>query len=376
MSEAHQSQLKQLFVTSAAMKRKTQMLLMAIATLTLLVFLLPSGSTQPQEEPIYRDLVNNQVINSDIDPQAKAILDAAVASGGLPAEITAKRRAFDALFIQLGGAPEPIYQIENSSVPGPYGDIPIRIYRPDVGDLPVVIYMHGGGFEKGSLDSHDAPLRMLANRSGCVFISVDYRLTPEYQFPTQTDEVLTVLNWVYDNANTLEIDANRLAVAGDSVGGNLAAVSAIRARDAERIRVSYQVLFYPVTDVTLSSDSWRAFAEGPWLTRTYEFNAVNRVYLPSGHDPQDPLVSPLFANVEGLPPAFIANAEFDGYRDEGQAYAQKMKDAGIPVIAKVYPGQIHDFLLMAGQVDASNVLMEDAASALRNAFNTTSVSVP
>jgi acetyl esterase len=292
-----------------------------------------------------------------------------VKSGGLPAEINAKREAFDALFVELTGQPEPIYKVEDFSVASERGNIPIRIYRPQPGKLPAVIYTHGGGFEKGSLNSHDAPLRMLANRSSCVFVAVDYKLTPEYQFPTQTNEAFAVLNWVYQNADRLDIEATRLAVAGDSVWGNLAAVNAIRARDAGQIQVSYQLLFYPVTDVRLSSESWQSFAEGPWLTRTYEMNAVNRVYLPAGHDPKDPYVSPLFANVAGLPPAFVANAEFDGYRDEGQAYAQKLKNAGIPVTAKLYPGQLHDFLLMAGKVDAAKTLIDDAASALREVFN-------
>lgn len=319
---------------------------------------------------MFRNLVTGNSIDLQLDPQAKVLLEEAAKSGGLPSEINAKRKAFDTLFVELTGNLEPIYKVEDSSVPNPNGSIPIRIYRPKTGKLPAVIYTHGGGFEKGSLNSHDAPLRMLANRSGCLFVAVDYKLTPEHKFPTQTDDAFAVLNWVHDNADSLEVNADRIAVAGDSVGGNLAAVSAIRARDAGRLNVSYQLLFYPVTDVTLSSESWRSFADGPWLTHAYEMNAVNRVYLPDGHDPKDPLVSPLFAKVEGLPPAFVADAEFDGYRDEGQAYAQKLKDAGISVIAKVYPGQIHDFLLMAGRFDATKTLIEDAASALRTAFNT------
>lgn len=144
-----------------------------------------------------------------------------------------------------------------------------------------------------------------------------YRLTPEHQFPAQTDDAFAVLNWVHDNADKLSIDGTRLAVAGDSVGGNLAVVNAIRARDAGRVKVSYQALFYPVTDVTLSSNSWKSFAAGPWLTRDYEMHALNKAYLPSGHNPKEPLVSPLYANVQGLPPAFVADAQFDGYRDEG-----------------------------------------------------------
>ncbi|ARV62781.1 hypothetical protein BZZ01_00440 [Nostocales cyanobacterium HT-58-2] len=323
---------------------------------------------------MFKDLVTGKPIDSQLDPQAKAILEETAKSGGPPAEIHAKRKAINALFIKLGGKPEQIYQVENLSVPSSNGAIPIRIYRPKTDKLPAVIYTHGGGFEKGSLDSHDAPLRMLANRSGCVFVAVDYKLTPEHKFPAQTDDAFAVLNWIHSNANKLGIDETRLAVAGDSVGGNLAAVSAIRARDAGQIKVSYQVLFYPVTDVTLSSESWKSFANGPWLSRAYEMNAVNHVYLPKGYDPKDPLVSPLFANVKGLPPAFVADAEFDGYRDEGQSYAQKLKNAGIPTIAKIYPGQIHDFLLMTDKLDAAKTLIEDAAFALRTAFNTTSVS--
>jgi len=132
---------------------------------------------------------------------------------------------------------------------------------------------------------------------------------------------------------------------------------------------------YPVTNVMLSSQSWRSFASGPWLTRDYEMNALNTAYLPQGQNPRDPLVSTLNTNVNGLPPAFVGNAQFDGYRDEGQAYAQKLQDADIPTIAKVYPGVIHDFLLMAGKLDASKTLIEDATAALRSAFGTTRVDV-
>jgi acetyl esterase len=353
------------------MKTTTQtMIIIIIAAIALCVVIAsPTSAKTPKKSPTFIDLVTKEPILPRLDPQARVILEEAVKSGGLPSEIKAKRKAFDALFAELGGKPEAIYQVENQSIPSPNGQIPIRIYRPKAGKLPAVVYTHGGGFEKGSLNSHDAPVRMLANRSGCVFIAVNYRLTPEHKFPAQTDDAFTALNWVYDNADKLGIDATRLAVAGDSVGGNLAAVNAIRARDAGRFKVSYQVLFYPVTDVTLSSNSWKSFAEGPWLTRSYELNAVNRVYLPQGHNPKDPLVSPLFAQVKGLPPAFIANAEFDGYRDEGQAYAQKLKEANIPTISKVYPGQIHDFLLMGGKLDATKTLMEDAAAALRTALN-------
>jgi acetyl esterase len=218
-----------------------------IATITTIItiviaFIIPlTHLTTPAQEPMFRDLVTGVAIDDQLDPQARTILEAAAQSGGLPAEIDAKRRAFDALFAELGGPPEAIYNIEDASVPSPSGNIPIRIYRPRSGQLQVVVYTHGGGFEKGSLDSHDRALRLLANRSGCTFVAVAYRLTPEHQFPAQTDDAFTVLNWVYDNAGLLDVDSDRIAVAGDSVGGNLAAVNAIRARDAGRVSVSYQV---------------------------------------------------------------------------------------------------------------------------------------
>jgi acetyl esterase len=160
-------------------------------------------------------------------------------------------------------------------------------------------------------------------------------------------------------------------VGGDSVGGNLAAVTAQRARDEGGPGLAFQLLLYPVTDLALETGSWNSFADGPWLSREYERHALHVQYLAGAESPEHPYVSPLrAADLSGLPPAFVADAEFDGYRDEGQAYAARLADAGVAVDARVYPGMIHDFALMAGRVDASRTLLHDAAAALRAALHT------
>ncbi len=332
-------------------------------------------ATTADAQNLFTDQVTGEPIDPRLDPQAREVAQAAARSGGLPAEMGAKRAAFDRVFAELSGPPEPVREARDLAVPRPGGGtVPVRVYRPAEGALPVVVFTHGGGFEKGSLASHDAALRALANRAGALVLAVDYRLAPEHRFPAQTDDAFAALRWAAsaEGAAAIGADPARVAVAGDSVGGNLAAVSAIRARDAGGPRLALQALFYPVTDATLSSESWRRFALGPWLTRDYEMNALQRHYLPPGHDPRDPLVSPLFvADARGLPPAFVADAEFDGYRDEGQAYAARLREAGVPVDARVYPGQVHDFLLMAGKVDASRRLVGDAGAALRAAFAAT-----
>lgn len=255
-------------------------------------------------------------------------------------------------------------------IPGPGGALPIRVYRPKEGTLPVLVYTHGGGFNKGDLNSHEPALRALANRSGCIIVAVDYRRTPEYKFPAQIDDAYTALRWVSDNASQLGIDGNKIAVGGDSVGGNLAAVNALRARDYGGPKLVFQLLLYPVTDQTLSSESWKAFSEGPWLTRAGEYEGFHTLYLPKGTNPKAPYVSPLFeSDLKGLPPALVVDGEFDPYRDEGQSYALRLKQAGVPVTATVYPGMIHDFFLMAGEIDAGKKLIDQAASALRTAFD-------
>ena len=317
-----------------------------------------------QAAPLFTDKSTGQAIDARIDPAAYAIAAAGARAGGLPREMAARRAAFDKLAKDLGGAPETVMRVENLKA----GDVPIRVYRPGEGLVPALLYTHGGGFEKGGLDSHDAALRLLANRCHCVIVAVDYRLAPEHKYPAQIDDAYAALRWAATNAKALEILPDQFAVAGDGAGGNLAALVALRARDERGPKIIYQALLYPVTDLSLGSGSWRRFADGPWLSAADEANALRGQYLPAGLDPKDPRVSPLYADLKGLPPAFIAGAEFDGYRDEGQAYAAKLRGAGVPAEGRVYPGQIQDFLLMPGKVEASRRLIDDVAARLRRAF--------
>ncbi|MFC5422858.1 alpha/beta hydrolase [Bosea eneae] len=323
------------------------------------------------QTPVFVDQVSREAIDPRLNPVAREIAVGAARGPGLPAAFPAKRAAFDQVFRDLAGPPVDVANVQDARVRRPDGgEVPVRIYRPASGTLPVLVWTHGGGFEKGGLDSHDAPLRRLANACGCAVVSVGYRLAPEHRFPAQTDDAYAVLTWAAREAAAQRFDGGRIAVGGDSVGGNLASVSAIRARDEGGPSIALQVLFYPVTDVTLSSDSWRRFANGPWLSRAYEENALQRQYLPAGHDQRDPRVSPLYADPRGLPPAFVADAEFDGYRDEGQAYARRLNEAGASVTARIYPGMIHDFFLMTGRLPAARQLVDDAGYELRRAFGT------
>lgn len=317
-----------------------------------------------QAAPLFTDKLTGEAIDARLDPDVYAIASAGARSDRLPREIGAKRAAFDKLAKDLAGAPETVMRVENLKA----GDVPIRLYRPGEGLVPALLFTHGGSFEKGGLDSHDAALRLLANRCHCVIVAVDYRLAPEHKYPAQIDDAYTALRWAAANARALEILPDKFAVAGDGAGGNLAALVALRARDERGPKIIYQALLYPVTDLSLTSESWRRFADGPGLSAAGEANALQGQYLPAGHDPKDPRVSPLYADLKGLPPAFVAGAEFDGYRDEGQAYAEKLRTAGVPAEGRVYPGQIHDFLLMPGKVEASRRLIDDVAARLRRAF--------
>lgn len=198
-------------------------------------------------------------------------------------------------------------------------------------------------FEKGGLESQDAALRLLANRCHCVIIAVDYRLATEHKFLAQLDDAYTALRWAAANAKALEIQPDQFAVGGVGAGGNWAALVALRARDERGPKIVYQALLYPATDLSRASESWRHFADVLKLGTVDDAKTHRSQYLPKGIEPKDRRVSPLFADLQDLPPAFIANAEFDVYLDEGQAYAGKLRGAGVPAEGRVYAGQVHDF---------------------------------
>jgi acetyl esterase len=270
----------------------------------------------------------------------------------------------------LAGEPEEVGKVENRTIPGPAGEIPVRIYTPyGQGPFPSLVYYHGGGWVVGDLDGADVPCRLLTNRANCVVVSVDYRLAPEHKFPAAVEDAYAAAKWVVENAPSIQVDPARVAVGGDSAGGNLAAVVALMARDRGGPSLLYQMLIYPVTHHAYNTDSYRENAEGYFLTKDMMVWFWNH-YLRDEQDGKNPYASPLLAdNLSGLPPALVITAEYDPLRDEGEAYAERLKAAGIPVEVTRYNGMIHGFFWMPGALEQGKKAIEQAANALKQAFS-------
>ena len=257
--------------------------------------------------------------------------------------------------------PTPIEKVIDTTFPGPAGPVPVRIYIPrQQTDLPVIIYYRGGGWVVGDLNSHDNICRSLSKKTRWIVVSVDYRLAPEHPFPAAVDDAYAALKWVSHNAASFNGDPTRLITIGDSAGGNLAAAVSLLARDRRGPKISAQVLIYPVTNIAdMNTDSYRQFADGFYLTKRY-MEKFRSMYLPMQHNWQNPYASPLLAsNLEDLPPALILTAEFDILRDEGKAYAMKLKKSGVPTTHIRYQGMIHGFVGMDRLFDASDNAIED-----------------
>jgi len=265
-----------------------------------------------------------------------------------------------------------IGKIENTSFAGPSGDqIKVRLYCPVASGssaLPALVFFHGGGWVIGDLDTHDALCRTLANETGARVIAVDYRLAPEHKFPAAFDDAFAAVKWVEENASTLGIDANHIAVAGDSAGGNLSAAVCQMAKQKGGPRIVFQLLIYPATQARSRTPSLNAFAEGYFLEKkTMEW--FYDQYLPKDADLADWRVSPLAAaDVSGLPRAYIVTAGFDPLKDEGKAYADKLNHAGVAAVHVDYPGMVHGFFNMQGVLPQARQAIADAAKALRKAF--------
>ena len=301
-----------------------------------------------------------------LHPEARALLEMMDAQGGPPLEtvdpVEARNARLEPMKL-LGGQPDELGRVENLFAPGPAGDIPLRLYANDHDGLrPALVYFHGGGFVFGNLDTHDAVCRALAKESGAVVIAVDYRLAPEHKFPAAVDDSFAATVWIAANAERLGIDAKRIAVGGDSAGGNLATVVAMRCRDAGGPKLAAQVLIYPVADVsTFETESHRELGEGYFLTRA-AMEWFTGHYLASAEHKRHPEASPLLApNLSGLPPALVITAEFDPLRDEGEAYAKRLQQAGVPVTVTRYPGMIHGFVSMLGVLSGGRQAIREAA---------------
>jgi acetyl esterase len=301
-----------------------------------------------------------------LDPQARAVLDQLASTGGGPLSsypVEGARRLMDAM-AAMSGPGEDVAHVEDRRIPGPAGDIPTRLYRPAGEALPLLVYFHGGGWVLGGLETHDALCRALANASGCAVLAVDYRLAPEHRYPAAADDCYAATVWAVANARALGADPARVAIGGDSAGGNLTAVTALRARDQGTPRLKVQLLIYPATDHAYGTVSYRENGEGYLLTHADMVWFWDH-YL-GDDDGYDPYASPLRAeDLSGLPPALVITAGFDPLRDEGEAYAHRLQEAGGSVTLTRYDGMIHGFFGMGAQLDAGKAAVAEAARFLR-----------
>jgi len=302
-----------------------------------------------------------------LDPGLKFVLDQLAASPGpelheLP--VAQARAYFDQM--QLPRPEVKIAAVENRTIPGPAAEIPVRIYRPDGrAPLPALVFFHGGGWVIGSLETHDASCRDLANGAGCVVVSVDYRLAPEHRYPAAAEDCFAATKWVAAHANELGVDPKRTAIGGDSAGGNLTAVVAQMARDRRGPALRFQLLIYPVTDADFTRASYRENAEG-YLLSTKAMEWFWGHYVPEPSQRTEAYASPLQAkDLAGLPPAFVITAEYDPLRDEGEAYAKRLAQAGVPTECKRYDGAIHGFFSMGLLAQVARDAVDDAVAALR-----------
>ena len=307
-----------------------------------------------------------------LDPQAKALLEQ-LNLDALPDFSTLEPDVVRQMFTAMPGrgSAEPVARVEDRSIPGPTREIPIRIYTPGGnGPFPVLVFFHGGGFVTGGLETHDATCRKLTNAAGCIVIAVDYCLAPEQKFPAAPEECYAVTRWVAEAAATLGIDPGRLAVGGDSAGGNLAAVVALMARDRGGPDLAYQLLVYPITNHDFESRSYHENANGYLLSRNLMIWFWKH-YLKHESEGESPLASPLRAeDLGGLPPALLITAEFDPLRDEGEAYAERLRRAGVAIRSTRYDGMFHGFFSMGEQIDKAKQALAEVSAALRAAFGT------
>ena len=310
-----------------------------------------------------------------LHPQTRALLDY-IEQRGVPATHTLSPAEARALYRDRRGftqpAPPEVAAVRELQANGPHGAIPLRLYRPlgsTASDtLPVLVYFHGGGWVIGDLDTHDTLCRQLANGAGCAVVAVDYRMAPEQRFPAAVDDCIAATRWVVAQAGELKLDATRLAVGGDSAGGNLAAVVSIAARDAGDLPIAYQLLIYPATDQHRNTPSHTSNGQGYLLT-TDTMNYFTGHYIPDASHYTDWRASPLLhPALAGLPPALVLTAGYDPLRDEGAAYAERLTAAGNRATYVCFEREIHGFILMGKVLDEANTAVALCAAELKRAF--------
>jgi acetyl esterase len=305
------------------------------------------------------------------DPQVKAVLEKMAAAGITPPSTVADVRKAYLFYPKLSGTAEHVSRIEDRQIPGPAGELTIRIYssKPTSG-APILVFFHGGGFVAGSLDAYDTPLRSVANRCECTVVSVAYRLAPEDKYPAAPEDAYAATKWAAEHAAEIGGDPGRVAVGGDGAGGNLAAVVTLMARERGTPRLVFQVLIYPMLDASTMRPSWFTESDVPSVTREAKHKVLS-AYLPTATQLGDPYVSPLRARtLVNLPPALvIAYGGEDPTRAEGEEYAHHLKKDGVAATVSLYPSAIHGFFLMAGDLAAGQKCIDEVATTLRNAFN-------
>ena len=308
-----------------------------------------------------------------LDPQAQALIDL-MAERGVPPTHTLAPAEARRMYLERRGysqpVPPPVGTVRDRA-----GPVPLRQYRPagvaDDAPLPALVYFHGGGWTIGDLETHDVLCRSLCAGAGCAVLSVDYRLSPEHRFPAAVDDCLASLRWVREQAAALALDPARIAVGGDSAGGNLAAVVCLALRDAGQARPAFQLLIYPATDMRAVAPSHTRNAQGYLLTAD-SVAYYRGHYMPDAAEWADWRASPLLARDHAhLPPALVLTAGFDPLRDEGRQYADALSGAGVPTQYVCFERQIHGFITMGRIIDEANLALDLCCMALRRAFAAT-----
>ena len=309
-----------------------------------------------------------------LDPEIAQVLQKMAAAGGPPMHevpIAQARAAAEVTSLELGGPGEEVGDVRDAVIASAACEIPVRVYRPKDapdGPLPVVAWFHGGGWALGSLDSFDPLMRGLTNASGALVVNVGYRLAPEHPFPAALEDAVCAARWLLEHAGELGGDPERVAVGGDSAGGNLATVAARRLRDAGGPLPRFQALVYPVADGSCSTASYRACGQGYGLTGA-GMRRYFELYTGGTGDQLDPDISPLRAgDLSGLPPAYVLTCEYDPLRDEGEAYARALEEAGVPVTLRRWDGTVHGFFRWLAVAAAARRAVAECGAALRAAL--------